>query len=315
MPKIDPNALKHLRSAKGWSQEELAERTKAKDGPKIDKQTIWRLEQGGHTNTRDRTIQQLARALNADPAVLTGQAKLPNLDDDAGYFLMSKLNFRVSYDAHNALFLVSERYNVTHQEIVELAPFLYCWAAEASLQQRRDRLEKAEAALEGAKSVEADIRHLPSSDFTSSEEKFAIERESIDSHDIFGMALNDDGSLSNDATYNEGTDNPFAVFLSDLAQDVGPTVSFEACPFRGFPEYRVCPKEAGLLAGGDSELAEEILTGHLLLNEMPKELRQIELFKERTEWVRAKVEEFRAEMRRMSEQRNIVRSKGGEVSP
>lgn len=103
MPKIVPELLKRLRTMKGWSQEELAERTKTKDLPKIDKQTIHRLEQGGHENTRDRTIKQLARALNVSPDVLTGDASPPEVDDDRGYFLMSKLPFRISTSSHNVI--------------------------------------------------------------------------------------------------------------------------------------------------------------------------------------------------------------------
>jgi transcriptional regulator with XRE-family HTH domain len=43
---IDPAVLKRLRNAKGWSQEDLATKTKFPGFPKIDKQTISRLERG-----------------------------------------------------------------------------------------------------------------------------------------------------------------------------------------------------------------------------------------------------------------------------
>src|SRR5262249_8701547 len=193
-----------------WSQELLAERAK------IDKQTICRLEQGGHAKTREHTIQQLARVLNTDPAVLTGKSAPPDpVDDDSLYSGMAKLNFRIGTDTHNALYLVSGRYNVSKQEIVELAPFLFCCAAQASLQQRSDRLNEAQRALEYARTVVDQIPHLPSSDFSSSEETLAKESESVRAHDLFGLLL--DHRLD---------ENPFALFLDGLANASGGVATF-----------------------------------------------------------------------------------------
>jgi len=289
MPKIVPAVLRQLRTAKGWSQELLAERAK------IDKQTICRLEQGGHAKTREHTIQQLARVLNTDPAVLTGKSAPPDpVDDDSLYFLMSKLNFRISTSTHNALYLVSERYNVTQQEIVELAPFLFCCVAEASLQQRRDRLKEAQRALEYARSAEGQLQHLPGSDFSSSEETFAKESESLRAHDLFGLLV--------DECYRMD-ENPFALFLDGLADASAGVATFQHYDCSGIPEYHVCPDEAALLADGDGDLVDKILDGCVPLNEMPKEIRHgIEKHKERTEWVRAKLEEFRQGMYRRFEQ-------------
>src|SRR5260370_39124864 len=66
MTRVDPNVLKRLRIAKRWSQEQLAEKTKLGGLPKIDKQTISRLERGVRDKTRNRTIEQLARALSVE---------------------------------------------------------------------------------------------------------------------------------------------------------------------------------------------------------------------------------------------------------
>src|SRR5262249_17030202 len=131
MPNVVGFTVKRLRKAKGLSLEQLANRSK------IDKGTIWRLEQGNHADTREHTVQNLARALGVDVAVLTGKSPAPEIDDDSKYFLMSKLRFRISDRACNAMFLVAERYRVAQQDIVELAPFLFYCAAEASLSQRR----------------------------------------------------------------------------------------------------------------------------------------------------------------------------------
>jgi transcriptional regulator with XRE-family HTH domain len=287
VPRIVPDVLKRLRLAKGWSLEDLAERTK----PKINKQTIHRIEKGAQRNTRESTVQQVARALNVEPAVLLGQAKLADTaDDDRSYFLMSKLGFRISTSAYSAMYLVGDRYNVTHQEIVELAPFLFCWAAEKSLQRRRDRVEQVELAYANARNLERKIRHLSATDFSESEEKIASEKESIVQRDLFGLSVDE---YSNP---NDWTTNPFTVFLDSLTEDIGEGASFEGYSFHDFPQYRVCADAAALFTNGDAELAEQILEGHVALNDMPKEIREIGKCKEQAEWVRGKVEEFRQDM-------------------
>lgn len=146
MPKIDPKVLKRLRLAKRLSLDELATRAN------IDKQTIHRLEKGSNDKTREHTIQQLSRALGVEPAVLTGEKLWADQEEDRSYFLMSKLGFRISTSTHNAMHLAAERYHVKYADIVELAPFLFCWAAEASLQRRRDQLRQASATMDAAQS-------------------------------------------------------------------------------------------------------------------------------------------------------------------
>jgi hypothetical protein len=201
------------------------------------------------------------------------------------------------------MYLVNERYNVTYSEIVELAPFLFCWAAEASLRRRRDYLRQVEAACDNARTLQGKILHMTAPDFTESEERIAAERKSIDSKDLFG--------LSSDEYFNgdDWRDNPFATFLYSLTKDMGDDVAFEGYCFRDFPEYRVCAKEALLFTDGDSDLAEHVLQGHVALNEMPKEIREIGKFKEQADWVRSKVDEFRNQMQEFFE-----RSKRGEAS-
>src|SRR3974377_781183 len=97
MPKIDPLRLKALRSKRGWSQEELAEKTKISGQPKIDKQTISRLERGVAGKTRGRTLRQLARALGVDGDVLAGEAPMPEVDHESEPVTpKSQFNVRIS---------------------------------------------------------------------------------------------------------------------------------------------------------------------------------------------------------------------------
>lgn len=294
MKKVDPNVLKQLRKAKGWSQEELAEKTRLKDLPRIDKQTISRLERGDRAATRSRTIEQLARALNVDSAVLTGEAPAPDMPRERSSLdSRSQLNVRAGTGPRNALTLASRRYGVDPSQIVELAPFLFVWAAEESLRQRREHIAEVERACEAAQNTEREIRHLPLPNFTYSEEKIAAEYESINHRDLFGASIEEEDFLDPYFRFDEGTENPFAVFLRKLAAPLGDVATFEEWSGSWTPAYRVCPDEAAELVGGDRERADEILRGLVALNEMPKEIRQLDKTKERAEWVHAKAEEYR----------------------
>ncbi len=297
MPKVVPNVLKRLRITKGWSQEQLAEKTKSEGLPKLDKQTISRLERGDRASTRGRTVSQLARALGVDPAVLTGEASAPEKPHERSLLdPRSQLNVRVGTGPRNALNLVSRRYRVEPSHIVELAPFLFSCAAEESLRQRRERIAEVDRACEAARNAESDIRHLPPPNFTYSEEKIAAEYESIDSKDLFGAFKRT--PFSDPPDFDADTENPFALFLRKLAAPLGDVATFEGWSGGWTPKYRVCPDEAAALVGGDRERADEILGGLVALNEMPKEIRQAGNSKERAEWVRERAEEYRRQLKR-----------------
>jgi transcriptional regulator with XRE-family HTH domain len=281
-----------LRKAKGFTLEQLAERAR------IDKQTVWRLEKGDHTTVRESTLQKLARALSVEPPVLTGETALPETEEDEGYPSdLSKLKFPISTSAYNAIYLASERYRITHQDILELAPFLFCWAAEASLRQRRERLKQAQHAYENARNVEREMRHFRPSDSTDSEEKFAAESESIASPDLFGILLDNAGF--GPPLHDEHTDNPFAIFLNGLAEEIGGQATFDGYGAFDYPFYRVCVEDAERLVGGDAELTEAILEGHVALAEMPKGI----VGQYRAQWVRTRFEEHRNRVLRFIERR------------
>ena len=287
MTRIDGSVLKRLRESKGWTQEELSENTKFGRHPKIDKRTISRLERDKQANSRGRTNQQLARALGVEPTVLTGESPIPErkLQDQSE----SQSSVQITSHALNALYLIYKRYHVRPWQVIEFAPFLLCWAAEASLRLRRNRLEELERSHLVARDREQAIEHMRISDFADLEEKLKTERESIESRDLFGFQLDDAGF----ARYrHEWTGNPFARFLSGLAKDFKEVLEFEGFSSIDYPEYTVCTEEAERLVGGDKELAERILSGMVALNEMPDEIRKSFNSADRAEWVRTKAAEF-----------------------
>jgi transcriptional regulator with XRE-family HTH domain len=297
MAKINPFILQKLRRAKRWTPDQLAEMAK------VNKQTIWRIEHGKQDNTRERTILQLARALGVEPARLTEETVAQDSLESEPTRQRRQSGLGVSDAASNFLYLISERYFIKPWQVMELAPLLFCWAAEMSLRERRERLDKLEAACATARTLENEMRHLPQLDFSSSEKKIDAEASSIRSHDIFGMCFSEE-DLEDGWFYphNDDTDNPFAIFLSKLVQGISDVAEFDGFSPIDYPGFRVCHKEALDMAGNDAELAEHILDGTVDLYDMPKHLRGFfGKSEDRAAWVRAQVDDYIKRVREVSD--------------
>jgi transcriptional regulator with XRE-family HTH domain len=89
MPRINPIILKQLRKTRGWSLASVADKTAVERLPKINPQTIWRLENGRHPRPRRRTMFQIAYALGVEPRVLMDQSSLSNTHDDLKSLFLS----------------------------------------------------------------------------------------------------------------------------------------------------------------------------------------------------------------------------------
>jgi transcriptional regulator with XRE-family HTH domain len=285
MAKVNPFTIQKLRLHKNWTQDRLAEMAK------VNKQTISRIERGEQDNTRENTINQLARALGVEPAELTLQTPRPGGIESEPMKRRPQSSFRVSKAANNFLYLISERYFIRPWQVMELAPLLFCWAAEMSLRERRERLAKLEEANKAARAIENEMAHLPPSDFTYSDEKIVAEACSINSHDIFGMCFEDD--FNNYSSGNDDTDNPFATFLAKRVKEIGDVASFDGFSPIDYPIFQVCRGEALEMVGGNETLAERILSGVVDLFEMPKDLQGIfENTEQRAAWVQAQANAF-----------------------
>jgi transcriptional regulator with XRE-family HTH domain len=299
MARINPFVLQKLRRDKGWPQERLAEMAK------VNKQTISRIERGEQKNTRGVTIKRLAGALGVEPDELTRSTVTAEANESGPVRRARRSGFGISDPANNFLYLISERYFIKPWQVMELAPLLFCWAAEMSLRDRRERLNKFEEACKTARGLEDEMHHLPHADFEASEKKIAAEASSIHSHDIFGMCFGDD-DFSDGAFYppQDDTDNPFAVFLAKLADDIGDVARFEGFSPIDYPVFQVCREEALRMVGDDETLAERILTGIVDLYDMPKELHGVfGKTDDRAAWVRAQADAYIARVMESVERR------------
>ena len=302
MSKIKPDVLQRLRKAKGWSQKELANKTEAPKSPKIDKQTISRLERGIHKTTRARILEQIARALGVDEAVLTGEAPAPKLEVKP-QTLMNQLNVRIGTAARNQLYLVARRYGLRPSRIVELSPYLFVCAADMSLRQRQKNLDDYLIQCSQVLNAGKRIPHLMPQLTVGSDPDMdndvnravSAEQNSINASDLFGDTTKTD-AFDIDWQFNDETANPFEVYCRELASKAGDAMIFDSWDGVNSPTYRVCREEAADIVGGDTDAAEEILAGHVALNEMPKEIRESGMEGERLDWARKKAEEYRKEL-------------------
>jgi hypothetical protein len=226
----------------------------------------------------------------------------------------SRIQLKLEFDPEhrNALDLAAFRYNVAHHQIMDLAPFLFCWAAEASLRTRRIKIEAVEQARARTNAALQQVGHFPDLDPTDLELLIAKERESIDNMDLYGLRIFEDADVP---PPDQHAENPFSTFLAGLAAEFDDVLTFDRIDFLEPPEYRVCPNEALELVGEDPHRADEILNGRALLCELPDEMSvgKFDKDKERAEWVRLKAEEYlesiRARIERQRERRELRNGK------
>ena len=207
MPVIIARQLIQLRNQARLSQDALAQKAG------VSLQTIYRLENEKTKSTHGRNLTALADALKVKPEALTqpsaeGEQPKQLFNNDN-----SELKVRIADRAHNALSLVSKQYAIPASRIIELAPFLFDWAAQASLKQRQARLNELGERYEAIAQMGGNFRHL-SADATNhwnTDQIFDYERKSIAKGDLFGESIPFDGGAVGNSDAEEDTDNPSTV--------------------------------------------------------------------------------------------------------
>ena len=285
--RIHPETLKRLRKAQGWSQLELA------DKAKIEKKTIGRLESANGGEARESTARLLASALKlGNPRILALGPESEAVRDE-----VSRINFdsggsgpRIHLDSETALAydLVEEHYGVEMHRLIEEAPMLFTLLAEASLAERRRRVEEARAVLEEFN--RALPEHLADSEWAYKEEE-----ESIGRRDLFRHPGNLEWDDPRWEAYRE-SGNPFSNFLKRLAENLEADngaldpadVEFDpdiSCRGHLFPELRAP------ITGGSRRAEWALSHGHARLGQIPKRLRGEgeEIARERVKWLEAQI--------------------------
>ena len=186
---------------------------------------------------------KLARALDVDPNVLTGESPPPDLTPRQAPVERSPIRAMIEPKARLAYTLLKQRYGVNATDIINMEPLFFTLLAEGSLIWRREQLEAADEAMERA--VSFGEGHLAFMKAAYHVENGLIgERQSIEALDLFGEKVSDDAHYWD---YDSSTENPFAAYLRKLAGDLGNSdvVSVAHDPLGvglapEYPDYDVC---------------------------------------------------------------------------
>lgn len=262
MPTINANNFRHLLERRKLTLSALD-----RDTP-VSRATLSRIANGHVTDIRESTLERLANALGTDVETLTG----PDMVDDPAERLFGRktqMNVRIADDARNALALVARRYGIKPIDIIHVAPFLFLWAAETSLKRRSLALKEIEdriAALARAprpRHLDEIVTHPWQAD-----DALLAEQRSINALDLFGETVPDEHRPHD---YEESDENPFAVFLNSLADELGPLAAFDYwSPRWDQPGYQLGNVEALAMTGGNAVAAHQITSGFAPLHEMPR---------------------------------------------
>ena len=267
---IRPELLRELRRRQGLRLHTLAERAG------ISKDSVWRIENGMQPGNRADTQRRLARALNVEPAMLTGERPLPEVAPAP----RGRWTVEVSQAARNAAILAARRYRVAEALIVELAPLLFVLAAEESLGRRRAVLAELESALAKAAEAGDNMPHLAGIGETAEAVRAAVaaEERSVSARDLLARDLDPDMLAAlGDVGGDSGADNPLAAFLAENARRVSigaPDLAAVAGVTDAGASATLCGAEALEAACGDAALAAAVQDGRIALGEMPRALWQ-----------------------------------------
>ena len=269
MRQVNGNNLRKVRTGRGLTLRQLEEASG------ITQSTIHQIEKGKRLRPHLSTVKKLADTLGVEPDKLMGEDIEEDKPSSDFFSRRSSYRMKMADDARNALRIVADRYDCEPEHIVDLAPFLFHWAAEASLRERQSRLDAINAKLSELEGVEAP-EHLADYYLEGwrGDESLAAEQQSIDKRDLFGLLASSDAQPEN---YEPSEQNPWVQFLKSLANQSGQTTEFDYwTPRWNHFAYRVATEDVLDLVGGDQAAAEHILSGRARLHELPQRIREAE---------------------------------------
>lgn len=289
---LHSNRLYDLRKAKSLSRAGLAGLSK------VSVRTIQRLENPAErsNNPRGNTLDRLARALQVEPGVLTGDLPLP----DSGNMPASEprrvqVSAEIAPKARLAYDLVKRRYGVSATEIINMAPLFFALLVEGSLARRREKLQEAGEAIRRLDQMGDEVGHwIFGGATTVALNADMLEGESIAKADLFGEHLFSDthGTFA-DEPFDPSAGNPFASYLGRLAADLNNRAIIEiqdgalsyGTPWPRFPDYQLCNADIDGVTNGSADARRALETGHVRLSEIPEELVGGDAVEERAAWL------------------------------
>lgn len=283
---INATTLKLVREKRNLTQEALA----IKSG--ISKKNISRIESSTTRNHRNRTIKLLAKALDIrEEDLCRSPDESADKVTDTSESAYRKLTTHLSPEANLAFAFVEERYGVSSEDLIEMAPLLFTLLAEASLNWRREKLKQAEDAFDRLSRLGAALPHLsfcggPRRD----EDMLDIEQSCIDQGDVFGSQLKVEAKRFGGI---EPPGNPFARYLALLAakhaRDLIEVEQYD--PDAALPSYMIRTDKIERLTGGDDRARYALAHGYGLRRDIPAELLGDDAKERRVAWLAKRVPE------------------------
>ena len=294
-----PDRLRELRKAKNLPRKRLNELSK------VSVRTIQRLEDPAQGNTTPHwtTVERLAKALQVDPGVLTGELPLPQAGNSpAPEPRRVQIGAEIAPKARLAYDLIKRRYGVSATEVINMAPLFFTLLAERSLARRREKLEEAREAISRLDRMEDEVGHsiFGAAAIVASNADM-LEEESIAKADIFGEHLlsSDVGISVPEEPFDPATSNPFAAYLRQLADDLDSrsVVDTKAglsygSTYGKFPDYDICTEELNDLANGSADARTALETGFARLSDIPGELKGEDAGEKRAAWLKERLPDF-----------------------
>ena len=297
---IDPKRLMELRKRKRMSRAQLADKSR------ISQRQIARLESGvaAKSKARDRTVNDLAKALGVEPGVLTCEMMMPTAGvtshDENGR--SRQVSAQLLSEVSLAYALLKKRYGVSLTTLVNAAPLMFVLLAEGSFAWRREKLKEAENAAARLRDFHsAYMAFQLAAGYTEDGARF--EQKSIEKRDLFGEIVRDHAWETHDLV-GEGDSNPFAEYLRDLTMqidnpeivDIAEGSVYDRGPLKSFPEFSVCNGDVDRFTGGSAWLGLALRLGWLRVDHIPEELLAGDNVDRRKTWLEEQLEEQRKGM-------------------
>jgi transcriptional regulator with XRE-family HTH domain len=231
MPQIDPAALRAARERqkpKKISQGELS----VKMG--VDKRTIatWesRKPDALMPNISEKNLQKLARTLNVPVGQLTGEDPVTDPLPVTHVTMRSKITTvaQMNYD------LVSNKYDVSSDQLAQLAPLMFAILVEDSFAWRKEQLELHKKARELKSLLRETVHYYEGGPSDEDVDKVILnEEEAIDAREVFTRFSNYPDDSCWDDTFHS---DRFTDFIASKVRKAGSNIRV-GLPM-GIEEYR-----------------------------------------------------------------------------
>ena len=281
---VDPNVLRQLREGKRLARTGLAKKAN------LSERQLRRIEDsdGPTVSVRDNTLMNLAKALEVEPSVLTGESPAPKVTPRPAPAERSPIRAMIEPKARLGYTLLKQRYGVNATDLINMAPLFFTLLAEGSLAWRRQQLADAEEAMSRASVLGKGHLACMNNAVHHAENGLSCERQSIEALDLFGEKIADDAYQW---SYDSTTNNPFADYLRKLADglDKPDAVRVEHGELGWmsleYPDYDICCAELDAITNRSSQARWVLEVGHARLDQIPSDLRGEDAAGERAAWL------------------------------